>query len=596
MTDIAVTVTRDLIGVEDLALGDGTFTRSTSTGGTQEITKINADSLDIASLNTPEKYGAVGDGETDDSVALQELFDAGGDIYIPGKTYMSSKGPLIINSDGCKIWCQGTIKLMDGAERWPVDGAGEPATAVLHIRDCKDVTWTGGIIDGNDCVGVNGLAVGHNLIFRNEVGEYCYRTCIQDVVIRNCPHDTSVDPGGSTPHDGGVGNGGGKGLTLQFGLPQTTVSNIRIHDCTIGMSYEGGSSNETATPDLVVNNVTIKDCMIGLHLRGLYGPSGGDDLGADEFSSLWSNIVFVDCGVDNEPTGVDVNPTDFGVINAIKCTNLSMVNFRIRNTSGPMTPIRGQYRNCYFNGEIDARQIEYVLNFKRDLNGADPTAGETPSRHNVFDLRLKVRGAGTAGDQITQGIITDAGSDYLTQYNQFKISYLIGDGANDFAGNYSELTSVWYENDDSDDFDSSNTWEIIDRGSGKWAMGSGVVRNLSDEHKDGVAPAFPTQPQFAISGLWAQNDVINTLLRLKAADGTTPLAFGVPGNSAAGTAAYIDSNGFRIANSYPFMLPVMTSTTRDAISPVIEGMTIYNSTTDQINVYANGAWRYWALT
>jgi len=40
-------ITKGLIGIEDLNIGAGTFTRSTSTGGTNTLTKINLASLGL---------------------------------------------------------------------------------------------------------------------------------------------------------------------------------------------------------------------------------------------------------------------------------------------------------------------------------------------------------------------------------------------------------------------------------------------------------------------------------------------------------------------------------------------------------------------
>ena len=47
---MAKIVRKGLIGVEDLNIGTGTYSRSTSTGGTQTLTKINPVSLGLMTV------------------------------------------------------------------------------------------------------------------------------------------------------------------------------------------------------------------------------------------------------------------------------------------------------------------------------------------------------------------------------------------------------------------------------------------------------------------------------------------------------------------------------------------------------------------
>jgi len=537
-------ILKGLIGKEDLAFGSGTFQRLKSDGTSQTLTKIGFSSF-LEGAVTPQDYGATGDGVTDDWVGLQTAFDQGGLIIIPPGTYITSIAPLIINSDFATVLNFGTIKLAEGATRPITDGLGQKATAVLTIRDCQGVTFRGGVIDGNaQNTGPNGIAIDHNIFYRSEPGEYCYRCVVDDVTIRNCLHDVDADPGGLTPHNGGLGNGGGKGVTVQFGSPQCQLSNIRVHDCAIGMSYEMGYTLERQGPDLSVNNFTAKDCIIGLFLPGMYGPSGGSDMGADEYSAIFTNVNLIDCGVGNEPAGLDITATNFGVITGLRCTNVQMRSFRIRNsTAVKVTPFRGQFRNCHFDGEVDAVQIEHLFNFKRDLNGAIPGYVDSPSLGNEFDIRLKLRGAGVAGDQVGSAIVTDAAGDYQVQNSDFRISFYIGNGANNFTGKYSELTTPFFENAEGEDFHISNHWEIMDRGSGKWAIGSGILRNASLQQLDGLAPAFSDDSYVHFNNLWVQNDQNAGIVRLKSAD-RTPLGLGMVGGSGAGTACYVPDDAF----------------------------------------------------
>lgn len=539
-----VNILKGLIGKEDLAIGSGTFDRLKSDGSLQTLNRIGFSTF-LSNARTPQDYGALGDGSNDDFGAMQDCFDAGGFILIPPGTYLMSQGPIVLGSDYTTVLCLGTIKLATGATHNGV----ENATAIVYIEDAQGCVWIGGVLDGNNVKGPNGIAVGHNLFYSNKTGAYSYRTVISDVTIRNCRHNTDVDPGGDTPHNGGVGNGGGKGVTVQFGAPQCSVDNVRVHDCTIGITHESGTTLEREVPDLHVSNLIVKDCMIGAMFRGVYGGVDGADLGSDANSSMWSNVTFLNCGTANAPSGVDVTATDFGVIDAPRGTNVYMSNLRIRNTTGIVTPFRGIFRNCHFQGEVDAPQIKYLLDFRRNKNGSDPGYTASPTRHCEFDIRLKLHGAGSPGDQITHALITDAAGGFHPQYNRFQISYLIGDGANDYLDGFSEITAPFYDNDEDDELDSSNWWTIFDRGTGKWRIGSGITRNLSGHHLDGMAPAFPTTALGAMGNLWAQNDQQAGILRLHAADETTKIGLGTAGGLTSSTVCYADTSGLVIANS-----------------------------------------------
>ena len=79
-----INITRGLIGKEDVSYGNGTFTRATSTGGTQNITKLSSG---VEVFNVKD-YGAIGDGVVNDTAAFVLAIASGRHVYIPSGTYV----------------------------------------------------------------------------------------------------------------------------------------------------------------------------------------------------------------------------------------------------------------------------------------------------------------------------------------------------------------------------------------------------------------------------------------------------------------------------------------------------------------------------
>ena len=94
------------LGLEDFELGTGTFQRPKSDGSLQTLTQVSLGSW-IETARTPEDYGAVGDGVADDFDALTAMFADGGPVFIPDKTYASSKGPIMVEVPNTHVLCFG---------------------------------------------------------------------------------------------------------------------------------------------------------------------------------------------------------------------------------------------------------------------------------------------------------------------------------------------------------------------------------------------------------------------------------------------------------------------------------------------------------
>lgn len=104
---------------------DGTFTKIVeksvsdyfAENSINNIIENKAEKSEVAIYVTPEMFGAVGDGVTDDSVALQKAIDEAGNtypVYLSKKNYKISTG-LIIHANYSNFKCDGTLSY-DGTD------------------------------------------------------------------------------------------------------------------------------------------------------------------------------------------------------------------------------------------------------------------------------------------------------------------------------------------------------------------------------------------------------------------------------------------------------------------------------------------------
>lgn len=170
------------IGDLPIANGDGTWTWKT------------------IGYVTPQMYGAKGDGETDDTTALQDAIDSGSPIYVPDGTYIVSD--MLSWSGICKIKLSPNATIRAQSE--------EPLDCLIGLRNDGESYNNfereyieGGVFDGNgkcdviiginysrgkisDCVltGVKhyGIYIRHNLINSN-VGSGA--VLLQNVLVKN---------------------------------------------------------------------------------------------------------------------------------------------------------------------------------------------------------------------------------------------------------------------------------------------------------------------------------------------------------------------------------------------------------------------------
>ena len=228
-----ITVTKALLGEEDLSIGSGTFNRTTSTGATQAITKIGLETFSGA-VNVTD-YNATGDGITDDAAEIQAAIDSittasgsaqvGGTVIIPPGTYLL--GTAIDVPNGVSVIGIGR----------PVLKAGAALAYVLGVDESNAFGNRGGVIanlfiDGDSTADTGlfvGLAVQRH--FENISCENCVDAGCEITDAQNCTF-----LGLDCESNGAVGSTYGAGLRLNGGAGNNVF--IRCEN-NLNLPYQG---------------------------------------------------------------------------------------------------------------------------------------------------------------------------------------------------------------------------------------------------------------------------------------------------------------------------------------------------------------------
>lgn len=205
---------------------------------------------------TPEMFGAIGDGEADDTEALKMAFAVSKNILLKNGTYLISdtinvESGTVIEINNATIFSKATenkkyIFNIEGKENIKIYGDNatlemtKPATAqqaCIAFFNAKTV-----LIDGIKLAkaGGDGIIIGGSAT--NEA---------KDIIINNCIIDNSRR----------------NGISIVGG-----VNNIKIHNCVIkntsGTSPQLGIDIETWTPDYINKNIEIFNCRFENNANG----------------------------------------------------------------------------------------------------------------------------------------------------------------------------------------------------------------------------------------------------------------------------------------------------------------------------------------
>lgn len=459
----------------------------------------------------PRAYGAVGDGTTTgvDADGINAAMAAAsaaapvggrGLVIIPLGIYLCDDE--LTFQANTKVINYGHLKFTGG------DAIGGFAV----IRAINNVEVTGGLWDSNFQGNDNTIAISFVNPNQTVAGPACENIWVHDLRIANARHGGShiVDP--DDPAD--VGRGGGKGITVQFGVKKCLISNVIVDDCDLGVSVEGKETDSGFVQDILFENVVVK----GSKYMGLFLTSVPNtvSLYGQTTSVGFSNVQLVDCGVGQTTEGVPQDVADlFGAI-TLQGMVAAKGDITVRSTTGKQTVMRGALRHCDLkvNAIVGGELVDFV--------NTAPYAGHNPtliaSRYNRLDLNLVILGT------TFSGFLVNNDATYPSNFSTFDITAIF-----DNNGTYQAVPTAQY----ADNFPANSMMIFKDLFNGRF-----FISNDGAALDGAVANIFTY-----IQGVGFEDDSGNNLSKIAATRALLSLA------DSAGGSQLLVGTGFATANN-----------------------------------------------
>ncbi|MGA2138334.1 MAG: glycosyl hydrolase family 28 protein [Verrucomicrobiia bacterium] len=281
-----------------------------------------------ATIFNVNSFGAVGDGTTDNTTAIQDAIDAasgaaGGIVEIPAGTYLS--GPLTLASKiNLQIDAGATLKALPVNTFTNYPAQSQPYPNLIYASDMTDLEISGsGTIDGQGQAWWSAPTSGNLYKNRSYLIYFnggCQRVWIHGVTVQNPPKMHFVFKGvdnditfenitintPASPNTDGIDlvgthclvrnctiNAGDDNIALGSSSPSAVSTDILITNCTFGIGHgvSIGSNTAGGVSNLTVTACTFDGTEYGIRMKSSNATSGGSGQGGVAQNLFYSNIT-----------------------------------------------------------------------------------------------------------------------------------------------------------------------------------------------------------------------------------------------------------------------------------------------------------------
>ena len=248
---------------------------------------------------TPQMFGAKGDGETDDTTAINNACDTGIPVIIPktNKFYLITS-PINVQNDFINY---GELSYAYSSQ------SGNWGTEILNLNNISNIKITGGILNGNRNLGYNMYdpslsddEYGHGISLKS-----CKNITIENIEIKNCQGD---------------------GICLEAGKNNINNSFIVINNCNIHDNYRQGISFVGAENSTINNSNIHNNLRSGINFEPYLSTSKCINVKAYNNDIHLNNGNCIEIYCANENTGDFIIIEDNNIINN---SNLSTGSYAI---------------------------------------------------------------------------------------------------------------------------------------------------------------------------------------------------------------------------------------------------------------------------